>query len=282
MGNGLDAVTIGMDQNAMLARNPKANSAFLKVFGNYIPGSQQQSSTLKSSPQGATQLAMSSHQLHRSHSSKHAEARLNAKMAASMQNTLTAGSTSDSNMSPNFLAALSQAEGYQAKSTMLSQSEQKTAASEKATMDALSMTAKGTSHQHLLPSDLRNKFAYTRTTKQLQSDHFLTPAQAAMRAAPQAGVQSLALSGSVPNPTGGNPSLAGQADASLLAAQGQHVSTKELIREAAMKQMNSPAAPAPVKAQVRLSATPSVLASFKVQGLRLPRSRRRRGLEVRG
>lgn len=87
MGNGLDAVTIGMDQNAMLASNPKANSAFLKVFGNYIPGSQQ--ATLKGAPQGSTQLAMTSHKVHRSHASTSAEARLNAKMATSMQNSLT-------------------------------------------------------------------------------------------------------------------------------------------------------------------------------------------------
>jgi hypothetical protein len=241
-GNGLDAASIDMDHNAMLANNPTANAAFLKVFGSYVPGAERQNQ-LKSSPKGSTKLAMTSHEAHRSHKSKAAESRLNAKLASEMQNRLTAGSKSDSLMTPNFLAALSEAQGHNtAQGQMLSQQN-------KETMDAITMTGQQAHASHVLPRDLRQKFKFNQAATSLANTHILTPAQAAMRAAPQAGAQSLAYADSQPNPTGGNPSLAGRADTELLAAQGSQVSTRELIRQAAMQQMN--AMPAPVRKQAR-------------------------------
>ena len=162
---GLDAATIGIDHNAMLASNSQQNAAFLQTFGNYLP---HQAPTLAT---GTTQLAQSPQS--KKSDKQSAQDRLNAKLAAQMQSQLTAGTQGDSLMTPHFVAALEQATGHgQQESPELQ-------LAQKATMEALTMTQ---SKQHILPSDLRQKFALSTTKNTLGGLHNLTPQQAAMRA----------------------------------------------------------------------------------------------------
>ncbi len=88
----LDAATIDMDHDAMLATNPKKNAAFMRVFGSYVGG--KKGDTL-SAPAATTQLAQQQHSSHKISSD------LNAKLAKEMQSQLTAGSQDDEMMTPH-------------------------------------------------------------------------------------------------------------------------------------------------------------------------------------
>ncbi len=90
---GLEASTIDMDHDAMLASNPKKNAAFMRVFGSYVGGNKK-GDTL-SSPATTTQLAQQQHSSHKGQSD------LNAKLAKEMQSQLTAGSQDDEMMTPH-------------------------------------------------------------------------------------------------------------------------------------------------------------------------------------
>jgi len=231
----LTASTIGMDHTAMLAGNSQQNAAFLQTFGSFEPN---QAPTLAT---GTTQLAQSSQTPPAA--KKSAASRLNAKLAAQMQASLTAGTQGDSLMTPHFVAALEQATGS-SRNQMLSQQQ---AIQQKATMDALTMTQ---STAHILPANLRQKFAITSTKSTLGSFSNLTPQQAAMRVAPMEGTQS--LSQAAPSATGGDPASASKADSSFLSAEpAVQLTAKQLIQQAALKQMNAmpaPAVPAPTAA----------------------------------
>ena len=238
---GLTASTIGMDHNAMLADNSQRNAAFLQTFGSF---ERSQTPTLAT---GTTQLAQSP-QTPAVTTKKSATSRLNAKLAAQMQASLTAGTQGDSLMTPHFVAALEQATGS-SRNQMLSQQQQK------ATMDALTMTKSST---HILPANLRQKFAITSTKNTLGSFNNLTPQQAAMRVAPMQGTQSLSA-------TGGNPGSASRADSSFLSAEPPvQLTAKQLIQQAALKQMNSMPAPA-VPAAVTKPAPVQQLAQYPAQ-----------------
>ena len=243
---GLTASTIGMDHNAMLAGNSQQNAAFLQTFGSF---ERNQAPTLAT---GTTQLAQSP-QTPAVTTKKSATSRLNAKLAAQMQASLTAGTQGDSLMTPHFVAALEQATGS-SRNQMLSQQQQK------ATMDALTMTKSST---HILPAHLRQKFAITSTKNTLGSFNNLTPQQAAMRVAPMQGTQS--LSQASPSATGGNPGSASRADSSFLSAEPPvQLTAKQLIQQAALKQMNSMPAPA-VPAAVTKPAPVQQLAQYPAQ-----------------
>lgn len=94
MDGGLEANSIDIDHNAMLASNPKKNAAFLRVFGNYVGGGK--SSTLKTAPKGATQLSEST-----SGGSKGSGSDENSKLAQQMQAELTAGSEDEESYTPH-------------------------------------------------------------------------------------------------------------------------------------------------------------------------------------
>merc|ERR1719199_61626 len=220
--DSLEAQTIGIDHTAMLQANSQQNAAFMQTFGNYMPQQPNLATT------GTTQLAQSSEKPATPKQS--ATARLNAKLAAQMQASLTASTQGDSLMTPNFVSALEQATGH---TQMLTQHQQQR---QKAMMDALSMTqASG----HILPAKLRTKFSIST----VPTSHNLTPQEAASLASPTDGsVQQ--LSQTRPTSMGGNPEKGSSADNSFLAAEPMpQVSAKELIKRAALKQMNSMPAP---------------------------------------
>ncbi len=90
---GLDATTIDMDHDAMLASDPKKNAAFMRVFGSYV--GQKQGDSL-ASPAATTQLAQQQHA-----SNKNKASDINAKLAEEMQAKLTAGSQDEAMMTPH-------------------------------------------------------------------------------------------------------------------------------------------------------------------------------------
>jgi len=256
----LDAASIEMDHNAMLANDPSKNAAFLKAFSGYLPSGQQQSAQLQSA-KGTTQLAQQSHDNHRSMSAG-AESRLNAKLAASMQSQLTASSQGDELMTPHFVAALDAASHMAAKQQMLASSPAVARQEErKQVMDAMTMSEKG-AKTHLLPPALRQKYAFSKTKSKLGSTQVVTPAELS---GSNDGMISLRQQAQ-PNPTGGPSGDAAKADNSFLAAsqsQEPAMTAKQLIQQAALAQMNqlqsnalaSASAPAPAPQQ-QLAAQP--------------------------
>lgn len=251
--DSLDATTIGIDHNAMLQGNAQQNAAFMQTFGSYMPNQAPKLAT------GTTQLAQSPPKPAIKQS---ATARLNAKLAAQMQASLTAGTQGDSLMTPHFVAALEQATGHgPSGSQMLAQQQ---AAQQKATMDALSMTHSTT---HILPSNMRQKFAISTTKNTLGAVHNLTPQQAAMRVSPM-GDSTQSLSQATPSATGGNPASASRADNSFLNAEPpQQLTAKQLIKKAALEQMNSLPAPAPAPTAAAKPAPVQQLAQYPAQAM---------------
>jgi len=129
-------------------------------------------------------------------------------------------------------------------------------------MDALSMTHSST---HILPGNMRQKFAISTTKNTLGAVHNLTPQQAAMRVSPM-GDSAQSLSQAMPSATGGNPASASRADNSFLSAEPpQQLTAKQLIQKAALKQMNSLPAPAPAPAAATKPAPVQQLAEYPQQ-----------------
>jgi hypothetical protein len=232
--DSLEATTIGIDHNAMLAGNTQQNAAFLQTFGSYLPN---QGPTLAT---GTTQL---SQQAPKPASKQSAASRLNAKLAAQMQAQLTAGTQGDSLMTPHFVAALEQATGS-GRSQMLAQQQ---ALQQKSTLDALTMTQSKT---HILPKNMRQQYAISSTKNHLGAVHNLTPQQAAMRMAPMGDTTQALASAS-------------NADSAFLGAEpAPQLSAKQLIAQAALKQMNSLPAPAPPPAAAPKAAPVQQLAQY--------------------
>eukprot|EP00283_Hemiselmis_rufescens_P011553 CAMPEP_0173418386 /NCGR_PEP_ID=MMETSP1357-20121228/564_1 /TAXON_ID=77926 /ORGANISM="Hemiselmis rufescens, Strain PCC563" /LENGTH=470 /DNA_ID=CAMNT_0014380871 /DNA_START=8 /DNA_END=1420 /DNA_ORIENTATION=+ len=229
--DGLDADSIGMDQNAMLANSPKKNAAFLRVFGSYLGRS---SSTLKSAPKTATQLSQQGGGKGGGGSRKGE----NSKLASEMQAELTAGSADEQMMTPHFVAALNAASRPQ----MLASTDgedSKASLVNKEAMAALSMTDKGKG-QHVLPAKLREKYLFKKDRTELGATNTETPNQAALRAQPApASAGSMQALAAAPAGQGaqGSQGAASAADSKLLASAPEGLSTKQLIRQAAMRQM---------------------------------------------
>ncbi|EKX49896.1 hypothetical protein GUITHDRAFT_161970 [Guillardia theta CCMP2712] len=220
---GLSAMTIGMDHNAMLARNPTQNAAYMQTFGSFLPNANLKSAT------GTTQLAQAKHTAQRKMKAS-AQSRLNQKLAAAMQAKLTASSRGDELMTPHFVAALDAASKMGSRTSMLSERKQKEA------LDALNMA---NSKSHILPSKLREEYNFNTAKQTLGQTKLISPSQAALRAYPQGDATQSLSQRAVPSATGGNPGLAGKADQQFLSSEPQQLSTKELIQQAAMKQLNS-------------------------------------------
>uniref|UniRef100_A0A7S0HRU7 Uncharacterized protein n=1 Tax=Hanusia phi TaxID=3032 RepID=A0A7S0HRU7_9CRYP len=239
-------MTIGMDHNAMLARNPTQNAAYMQTFGSFLPGSNIKSAT------GTTQLAQAKHSAKR-HMKASAQNRLNQKLAAEMQAKLTASSRGDELMTPHFVAALDAASKMGTRTSMLSEKKEKEA------LDALNMAH---SKSHILPSKLRQEYNFNTAKETLGQTKLISPSQAALRAFPQGDSTQSLSQRSVPSATGGNPGLASKADEQLLSSEPQQLSAKELIQQAAMQQLNSlpkQSAAAPVQ---QLAQQPPVARPF--------------------
>lgn len=131
---------------------------------------------------------------------------------------------------------------------MLASTDSKQQKVDKEAMSALSM-ASGSHRQHVLPAGLREKFQFSRTRSQLSTGP-VSPDQAALHATvPARSSQQLSQS-----PLPASSAAASEADGELLASAPENMSTKELIKQAAMRQM------AVLKAKAAI-ATPALSAA---------------------
>lgn len=125
------------------------------------------------------------------------------------------------------VAALNAASG----STMLASADSKQQKVDKEAMSALSMTS-GNNRKHILPAGLREKYEFSKTKSQLSAGP-VSPDQAALHATvPTGSSQQLSQS---PQPA--SPAAAAKADGVLLASAPENMNTKQLIKQAAMRQM---------------------------------------------
>lgn len=109
----------------------------------------------------------------------------------------------------------------------------KQASINKEAMEALSMASPAAATTHVLPATLRHKFQWTEDKSQLTSKNALTPNQAALTAS----VPTQSLASAAPADPAASLSSASKADDALLATAPENISTKELIEQAAMRQM---------------------------------------------
>jgi hypothetical protein len=116
---------------------------------------------------------------------------------------------------------------------MLASADSKQQKVDKEAMSALSMTA-GNNQKHILPAGLREKYQFSKTKSQLSAGPE-SPNQAALQATvPTGSSQQLSQS---PQPQPASPAAAAKADGVLLASAPENMNTKELIKQAAMRQM---------------------------------------------
>jgi len=236
--DSIEANAIEIDHNAMLASDPSQNKAFLKIFGRFSGHS------ALDAPEAATQLSeigpkKASKDFHRRSTSHSALKRLNDKLAARMQSQLTVAAAAESKVH-HALKLHSSIRGDALKSASPAK------LPSPATLDALDMIDKKT---HLLPKKLRAEFVIDSSKKVLRKNFPSLKIKNSRKSTEHAHASSH-----------GDISLAGKADDNLLSASQSHMTTAELVQQAAMQQMRQMHAAAPAV----LPARPTQLAARPV------------------
>mmetsp|Transcript_81829 Transcript_81829/g.219759 ORF Transcript_81829/g.219759 Transcript_81829/m.219759 type:complete len:316 (+) Transcript_81829:199-1146(+) len=209
--DSLDATAIDLDHNQMLISDPNKNKAFLKVFGRFLSRS-----SLQQAPDSATQLTQVSavHKAHSSVSPHNSLKVMNKDLAAQMQAELTASAGTRS-----LLNARHSERGPKSKSSKSFNGPSASA------LDALNMA--NSKENHLLPAKLRMKFVIHRSEANLAEGF----GSASRRADSKKVHQSTRPSSAV------NVKSGSKADDKFLAPHMAMMSTAELVKRAAMKQL---------------------------------------------
>jgi hypothetical protein len=234
--DSIEANAIEIDHNAMLESDPSQNKAFLKIFGRFSGHS-----TLDA-PAAATQLSEITPKpkhIHRRRNSHSALKRLNEKLAERMQSQLTVTSEPTKSSTPKLLSPVA--------GDALKEEASTSKLPSPATLDALDMIDK---KSHLLPKKLRTEFIIDTGKKVLKKNFPSLKVESSRRTIGHSHAS-----------VHGDTTLAGKADDNLLTARQSHMTTAELVQQAAMQQMHqlSAAAPAVLPARpTQLAARPAL------------------------